>query len=130
MDFLVEQFLTGVILSMPSLGAFAVGMVLSLVFWRRAPIAAFWGLLSFAWMFLMYLVQIGWHTVAPDFVDPESFEEYLGRFLLSVLEVPGYMGFLLAIFRGRTAMQRYRSFHDDGPPTEPAVEPQPNPPRS
>ena len=68
--FLIEQFLVGVVLSLPSLGAFVVGMVLSLVFWRRAPVASYWGFLGFAWMFLMYLVQCGWHAYATELVVP------------------------------------------------------------
>ncbi len=128
MDFLIEQFLIGVTLSMPSLGAFVVGMVLSLVFWRRAPTASFWGFLGFAWMLLMYLVQICWFAAAADFVLPESFEEYFGRFILSLLEVPGYMCLLLAIFRGRIASKRYRSFDDDD--DRESADPVSTPPRS
>ena len=77
--------------------------------------AAKWSFLGFACMFLTYLVQIGWHTVSPDFIVPESIEEYVARFVLSLLEVPGYLCFLVAIFKGRISNQRYRSFDDDEP---------------
>jgi hypothetical protein len=132
MDFLVEQFLVGVMLSMPSLGAFVVGMVLSFVFWQRAPTAAKWSFLGFASMFLTYLIQIAWHTVSPDFIAPESLEEFAGRFLLSLLEVPGYMCFLVAIFKGRISIQRYRSFDDETRRDDDHEnhDSQPDPPRS
>jgi predicted membrane channel-forming protein YqfA (hemolysin III family) len=104
-----SEMLGGILSQLPMLFVCLVGILVALIFWRRAPIASLWTFLAFGLALLLCVLipvsqQTMWRMMNQSSLDTKVTANIALAFIWSVFRAISYVLLLLGVYAGRKSV--------------------------